>query len=67
MQNFGSCCCLAHISLLTRPLAALSHVSLDLDSAWMGPQVTEAHVSVNSYFFPNPAVVGVSNNSLVRY
>lgn len=55
MQNFGRRSCLAHVSLLTRPLATVAHVSLGLDSVWMGLQVTEIHISVYSYFSPNPA------------
>lgn len=61
MQNFGRRGSLSHVSLLTRPLAFLAHVSLDLDSAWTGLQVTVVHSSVDFYFSPNPASLWVQH------
>lgn len=46
------------LSVCTRPPAAVAPVSLDLDSVWAVLQVTEVHISVDSYFSPNPAILG---------
>lgn len=54
VQNLKEDVAWLHLPTLTRPLATLAHASLDLDSSWMVLQVTEIHISMDSYFFQQP-------------